>query len=183
MRSIRNADRAYQALALAADDLLEFHAARLLLLTRWCGTDLEIDGLTKLAKLDFLARYPAFLARACAAVGESPPPHSGIVEAAMVRHHYGPWDPRYYHVLAFLEGAGLLTVTPDNRGNYRFRLTDNGADYADRLSADGAFTEMVEQMRHIASAFGRYSGSALKRLIYEQFDAEVGQLPLGRVIA
>ena len=43
---------------LPADDIAELHAGRLLMLMRYCGTGNRIDGLTKLAKLDFFVRYP-----------------------------------------------------------------------------------------------------------------------------
>ena len=45
------------SLPLSADDIVEFHAARLLLLMSICGVAGRIDGLTKMAKLDFFARY------------------------------------------------------------------------------------------------------------------------------
>ena len=48
------------ALPLSADDIIEFHLARLLLLLKFCGTAGRIEGLTKMAKLDFFARYPDF---------------------------------------------------------------------------------------------------------------------------
>jgi hypothetical protein len=48
---------------LAADDIVEFHAARLLLLLSLCGTAGHIDGLTKLAKLDFFCAISRFLCR------------------------------------------------------------------------------------------------------------------------
>ena len=49
---------------LLADDLVEFHLARILLLLRLCGRGNRIAGLTKFAKLDFFVRYPDFFARA-----------------------------------------------------------------------------------------------------------------------
>lgn len=43
-----------ESLAMPADEVLELHAARLLLLIKLCGVKGEkISGLTKLAKLDF----------------------------------------------------------------------------------------------------------------------------------
>ena len=45
---------------LPAEDVLELHAARLVLLLKHCGVKNRIDGLTKLAKLDFFVRYPEF---------------------------------------------------------------------------------------------------------------------------
>lgn len=84
-------------MTLAADDIVEFHAARLLLLLSVCGVSGRIDGLTKMAKLDFFARYPHFFEVARAAAGPlhaldapSRTESDEAVEAAMVRHHYGP---------------------------------------------------------------------------------------------
>jgi hypothetical protein len=50
------------SLPLSADNIVEFHAARILLLISLCGTSNRIDGLTKMAKLDFFVRYPNFFA-------------------------------------------------------------------------------------------------------------------------
>jgi hypothetical protein len=99
MKSLNRLGARSVSLPLSADDIVEFHAARLLLLLSVCGVAGRIDGLTKMAKLDFFARYPDFFEVARAA---STPTGSdtGIrtdeadlaVESAMVRHHYGPWD-------------------------------------------------------------------------------------------
>jgi len=182
VKSIRHLGSSYQALAITADDLLEFHAARLLLLVRWCGVAGEIDGLTKLAKLDFFVRYPSFFAEACSALGQPRPPDSEGVESEMVRHHYGPWDRRYYHVLAFLEGTGLLEIVGEGRRRYRFRLTHDGLRTVDQLSHEESFGSLVEQMKHVRTVLGPLSGNSLKNYIYGQFDAEVAQLGLGEVI-
>ena len=73
-----------------------------------CGKAGRIDGLTKMAKLDFFTRYPDFFEVARAAVETHAESGSvgtaDAVESSMVRHHYGPWDKRYYQVLAHLEG-------------------------------------------------------------------------------
>jgi hypothetical protein len=56
-----------------------------------------------MAKMDFFARYPDFFSVASAALkeGADGTEHkdrsaSHSVESAMIRHHYGPWDKRYY---------------------------------------------------------------------------------------
>ena len=179
---IRNLRAIPAGRALVADDIVEFHAARILLLVRVSGVNNRIDGLTKLAKLDFFVRYPTFFAAACRARDEPPPPISTGVEAPMVRHHYGPWDKRYYHILAFLESTGLLTVTPRPNGSYRFQLTEAGVSRADALRRDAAFDTLVEQMRWVKRVFGSMSGDRIKKLIYELFDQEVGKRLLGDVI-
>jgi hypothetical protein len=176
------------SLSLSADDIVEFHAARLLLLIFVCGVSGRIDGLTKMAKLDFFARYPNFFEAARTSVA---PVHATdaagrlesdeTVESAMVRHHYGPWDKRYYHVLAYLEAKQLIFVTKEGK-TYRVSLTDHGTDRAKALAARPSFAPLVARMLEIKKTFGSKKGSFLKNLIYRMFDAEVGRRPLGEVI-
>ena len=80
------------------------HEARILLLINaFAGEngDGQIEGLTKLAKLDFLLRYPTYLERALVKKGRSTKavdlkPHEELsVESKMVRYRFGPWDHRY----------------------------------------------------------------------------------------
>ena len=83
------------------DDSVDFHAARLLVLLLRCGHGRRnrIQGRTKLAKLDFFIRYPAFLEKAR---NELRRRSSGLqewtargaeVEAPTIRDRYGPWIP------------------------------------------------------------------------------------------
>lgn len=184
MKSLAQLGMQPAGLPLAADDIVEFHAARLLLLLSICGTGGRIDGLTKLAKLDFFARYPEFFAMARAAVQEQPAQSAvdaGVVESAMVRHHYGPWDKRYYHVLAMLEGKGLVAVSKSAR-SYQISLTDEGKRRAKALALKASFQTLVTRMREVKKVFGSKRGSALKELIYKLFDEEVARRPMGKVI-
>jgi hypothetical protein len=48
MRSLNRLGTRPASLPLAADDIVEFHAARLLLLILLCGVAGRIDGLTKM---------------------------------------------------------------------------------------------------------------------------------------
>lgn len=185
MKSIRNLGRVPAGSALIADDLLEFHAARLLLLLRVCGTANRIDGLTKLAKLDFFVRYPSFFSQACRQTGQAVPDRSdpaAPIEAPMVRHHYGPWDKRYYHVLAFLEGTRLLEISAQQNGSYKFLLTNAGIERANALRAAASFAPLVAQMRAVKNVFGAKSGDTLKKFIYRVFDTQVAKRALGEVI-
>lgn len=188
MRSIKRIGTQPASLPLLADDILEFHAARLLLLTNICGIANRIDGLTKMAKLDFFTRYPDFfdVARAAIAPKDTSPEigdDRGIdtVESAMVRHHYGPWDKRYYHVLAHLESKGLIRIDKDGR-TYRIALTELGAERAKRLADRPSFGPLVAHMKNVKSVFGKKSGTALKDLIYRIFDKEVGKQTMGKAI-
>lgn len=163
---------------IVADDILEFHAARILLLIQHCGTRNQIKGLTKLAKLDFFVRYPAFFNRIADTTSRKNVVHA---DSPMVRHHYGPWDHRYYQVLAFLESAGLIDVSHDESA-YSVALTTIGLETARELSEDRPFLDLVTHMRSVKLQLGRKSGTALKKMIYREFDTEVAERDLGEII-
>ena len=71
MKSINNFGDQPRTKPLLADEILEFHAARLLLLLNVCGKGGVIDSLTKMAKLDFFVRYPSFFSELCEYLGET----------------------------------------------------------------------------------------------------------------
>lgn len=182
LRAFRRAHLVASADALPADDILEFHAARLLLLLHLCGRKNEIDGLTKLAKLDFFVRYPEFFARACEVLGLDPGQVPGVSDSPMVRHHYGPWDHRYYQVLGFLEATGLIVVAKSGASSYRFTLTDQGVKRASTLAADEAYKNQRVYMELVRRRLGQRNGSSLKALIYRVFEKEIAAQPLGTEI-
>ncbi|MGC4088731.1 MAG: hypothetical protein QM756_12700 [Polyangiaceae bacterium] len=179
----RTADLAQYAAGrpLNADQIVEYHAARLLLLIRLCGSQLKIQGLTKLAKLDFFVRYPKFFERASEELDTPTTAGTHVEEATMVRHHYGPWDPRYYVVLAYLEGRELITVDKHKK-TFVFALTARGADLASQLSVAPAFCELVSHMNQVKKLFGAKSGDWLRKLVYRVFDDEVAKLSRGEII-
>jgi hypothetical protein len=181
MRTLRNQARLPAATPLLADDVLEFHAGRLALLLKTCGgTAGAINGLTKMAKLDFFVRYPDFFDE-LTAQNRSPSAVSKPVETAMVRHHYGPWDKRYYHVLAYLESRDLISIKRSGK-SFRIALTKHGKAAATTLANAPQFRSLREQMERVASALGSKSGNELKKMIYARFTEEVGEKPLGHVI-
>ena len=166
------------------DDSLDFHAARLLVLLRRCGVDGRIEGRTKLAKLDFFIRYPAFLQRARDSVvtkADGPWVAEGAeVEAPMIRYRFGPWDTRYRQYLAFLESRKLVRVTVTKPE--RVSLTALGRKAADELLTRGSFLAIADRCDAMVGNLAGMSGSQLKELVYELFPTEVGQLPLRAVI-
>lgn len=180
MESLSRIQSVDVGIPLVADEFVEFHAARLLLLIRFCGTAGRIDGLTKMAKLDFFVRYPSFFARA--SNSQRPAEQTPIVESSMVRFHYGPWDQRYYDVLAYLSARELINVTRSGE-TVVVTTTDNGARIAEELSTATEFEPLVNHMKEVKKAFGSKSGTALKDIVYRTFNAEVTQLRLGELIS
>jgi hypothetical protein len=166
---------------LVAEEVMELHAARLLLLFRHCGMKGQrIDSLTKMAKLDFFVRYPAFFAVAAAAEGKAGTPEA-TEESRMVRYRYGPWDDRYYQLLSYLEAHGLLVVS-GTRISFQLELTDEGVGVAEELTESPSFEKLVVHMKQVKKVLGGKSGTRLKNLIYELFEREVGERSLGEVI-
>lgn len=117
------------------------HLARLLILlaafTRQEGA--AIDGITKLAKLDFLLRYPSYFERAMIARGMSPKTVAVeeferlSVEATMVRYRFGPWDHRYRRFIDVLAAKGLVDVMVSGR-TVRLSLTARGREIGSALT-------------------------------------------------
>ena len=188
MKSLSNIGDFPAGSSLLADDILEFHAARILLLIRYCGKRshrerlYSIQGLTKLAKLDFFVRYPEFFFEVKRRLGASSKDDYDVVESKMVRYHYGPWDQRYYHVLAYLEGRKLLEVNNVGKA-FQFKLTNIGAEIAEKICNDVSFEKLCNHMKQVKKLLGGRSGSYLKDLIYQTFDEEIAQKELGEVIS
>jgi len=163
-------------LALMRDDLA-YHQARVLLLVdavaRMPGTGQKLDGLTKLAKLDFLVRYPALALRVIggpAADARLQPSEDDVreTEAPMIRYKYGPWDDRYYPVIGALVGRGLLAYTRGRRSSVALRLTPEGRKLTRTLSTSAAWVDIAARCEAVAEHVGTRTGSQLKELIYKK---------------
>lgn len=170
---------------LEADDAL--HLGRLLvLIDTFAGRagDKQIEGLTKLAKLDFLLRYPDYLERALVARDVRPTiavedfeRHS--IEAHMVRFKYGPWDHRYRRFLNTLAGRGLVAVGTSGR-TIMIGLTQRGREAAESLREEPEYGAIGQRAillkRHLD-----LSATTLMEFVYKTFP-EVASLRLGETI-
>lgn len=149
---------------------LDYHVARVLLLIAALGDG--ADGLTKIAKLDFLLRYPSMLDRVLEdrgvawSQGTAPTvAERAAVESAMVRYKYGPWDDRYYPILGTLIGTGLVRPRP-GRGKVAVSVTAQGRAAADALAETTEWSTVAARSALIADTLGDDTGSRLKDLIY-----------------
>jgi hypothetical protein len=187
MQSLKTIGHLSIGRTLTADDMIEFHASRLLLLIMLCGTrtrsegTYRIEGLTKLAKLDFFVRYPAFFKRAATFLNARIKADEDAPESKMIRFHYGPWDKRYYQVIPYLEARGLLEVTKVG-STYNFSLTPKGTDIGKILNKDASFSKLVDRMHDVKRVLGSKNGTALKDLVYQLFEEEVADKKLNTPI-
>jgi DNA-binding PadR family transcriptional regulator len=142
-----------------------------------------------LAKLDFFVRYPDFFKQIQLHLSEDKgsalnldTANTGLVESSMIRYKYGPWDSRYYQLLAYLEGRRLLEVTKGSKGSFVFKLTEAGLEIARRFAQEDSYSELCQHMKEVKDLIGGKSGGVLKSLIYKVFDKEIASLPMGEII-
>jgi hypothetical protein len=171
---------------LEGDDSL--HMGRLLvLMSAFVGKDGtgSVDGLTKLAKLDFLLRYPANLERALnARGGRGPDAHvedyeRKSIESSMVRYRFGPWDFRYRRFLNTLVARGLVSVSTEGR-TIKIFLTGAGRDAAGELIRAPEFSTMSNRAK-LLKRYCDLSATNLMKFIYETFP-ELGSMRVGTLI-
>jgi hypothetical protein len=166
----------------------DYHIARLLvLLLAFSPRGGTFDGLTKLAKLDFLLRYPVFLERLMDArelawpTGLAPDQSERwAVESHMIRYKYGPWDDRYYVLLGGLVGRGLAELVPAKR-TISLRLTPEGRALAESVGATVEWSVLAARSAFLKRHFD-WTGNRLKETIYRELP-DVVQLPLRTKIA
>lgn len=154
----------------------DLHAARLLILISAFSKSNNGDvvgGLTKLAKLDFLLRYPVMLERALDARGRSTKDviledHERLsVESEMVRYRFGPWDHRYREFLNILTAKQLVKTTIEGR-KVVISITDSGFEVAEKLVSDPLFKD-YEQRSALLKRHFDLQASTLMKFIYETF--------------
>ena len=157
------------------DEYPELHEARILLLLSAFDAAGQgaVEGLTKLAKLDFLLRYPVMLDRALAARGKGTRElrledhERQSVESEMVRYRFGPWDHRYREVLNVLVAKELAKVSIEGRKVVIF-LTPRGREVAGLLASDPEFEQYSRRAGILKRNFD-LSGTNLMKFIYQTF--------------
>ncbi|WP_406320038.1 hypothetical protein [Streptomyces sp. NBC_01637] len=131
-----------------------------------------IEGRMKLAKLDFLLRYPDHFNQLMADRRPDDDPGddpwlTGAIEQSMIRYRYGPWDPAYYALLGALTGKGLVEPRHEN-AIATYRTTPAGRSATESLAASESWRPVRERARLLRRHFN-LSGNKLKDLIYQAF--------------
>jgi len=154
----------------------QLHEARLLLLLRHAanrGTG-TVEGITKLAKIDFLLRYPRYLQRLVDTLNKDrkkpiviplQPFEVDTVESKMIRFRYGPWDPRYRRWIGILVAKGLADTYVKGK-TVHVKLTERGIKVAGTVAEQEAFKDLDVRSRLIEKLVGSKSGQWLKETIY-----------------
>lgn len=132
-----------------------------------------LEGRVKLAKLDFLLRYPRHLRNVLITHGvpierlKALNPEESPLDDRMMRYRYGPWDPSYFAVLGSLIGRGLVEVSPlAHRKGFGYRTSIEGAALADNLRSDDSFARLNDRLKLLRRYLDK-SGTTLKGYLYE----------------
>ena len=166
--------------AAAIENSDEFNEARLLLLLKAAaGRDAEkpMEGIMKLAKMDFLLRYPNILVRALNVIGESkksaiaaaaaiPEQDRDTIESHMIRFRFGPWDPRYRRWLSILVAKQLAVVYLEGR-TVKIQISKAGATLADQLAQTDVFKPLADRAKVVNSAVGGMAPTKITAFIYK----------------
>ncbi|PHN03874.1 hypothetical protein [Flavilitoribacter nigricans] len=170
------------------DQAEDVHLGRILILLNEFSQgkrEKKIEGLTKLAKLDFLLRYPLYLERALIARRKSTknvqilPHEKDSVESKMVRYKYGPWDFRYRKFINILIGLGLAYYEQEGK-RINIGITPKGKEYAEKLLQTHSFDDVRRRAKLVKTNFD-LSATSLMKFIYQTFP-EIGSLDLGKEI-
>jgi hypothetical protein len=162
--------------AVDAENNDDFHMARLLLLLAAFdgGKGKKVEGITKLAKLDFLLRYPNCLEKVLIIKNknhiqaEIKAYERRSIETKMYRFRYGPWDNRYRRWIGLLAAKGL--VTSYVKGNTVYvGITKTGKSVAEKLDSVEEFQILKTRGELITKAVGGLPATKLKDFIYETF--------------
>ncbi|MFX0136416.1 MAG: hypothetical protein ACFFDN_22430 [Candidatus Hodarchaeota archaeon] len=165
----------------------DIHLGRLLILLNEFtdNGEVHLEGLTKLAKLDFLLRYPLYLEKALLAKNKSTKNLNILdfeklsIESKMIRYKYGPWDPKYREFINILIGKGLTYFYVEGR-TINIGLTEKGVKVADRLLKENINKFIAERSKILKQHFD-YSGTYLMNFIYKTFP-EITTLGYGKQI-
>jgi hypothetical protein len=131
-----------------------------------------VEGITKLAKLDFLLRYPTCLERMLASLNKNPAEarvearERTSIETKMVRFRYGPWDARYRRWLGLLAARNLVTLSVTGN-TVNIGLTEEGRALGHRLRAQAAFADLSFRSDLLLKTVGTMSATRLKDFVYE----------------
>ncbi len=167
----------------------ELHCARLLILLEAFATESsagEVEGVTKLAKLDFLLRYPVLLEKALQAKRHSTKEvhllehERNSVESKMVRYRFGPWDHRYPRLLSLLQAKGLVQMRMSGITKM-VGITTRGKELARNLANTEEFANVARRAKLLKRYFDM-PATRLMRFVYSTFP-EIVSLELNTAIS
>lgn len=153
------------------EDFIEFHAARILHLVGYAGKGrpAQIEGRRRFSFYDFLLRFPICFAKATEifSIGGAFEDYElNNIDSKMIQHVGGPWDQRYYDILAYLAARKLVRLSGENGWN----IIITPAGLAALKSLETPENEKLrKRCRLLKDLFGGYSEKRLQGFIDKKF--------------
>lgn len=129
-----------------------------------------IRGTMKLAKLDFLLRYPEYLTSAVGIISPSQVKYwRDNPTEPMAKYLMGPFEKEMYDVFGILDSRGL-TTTRGHLAERSFYITEQGRQFVQQaLYKDERYEAYREVAEVVGRFFGRMTGPELKSFLYKHF--------------
>lgn len=156
------------------EDFIEFHAARILFLVGYAGKGgrgrpAEIAGRRRFSFYDFLLRFPVCFAKAAGIFGAEAVFEDfelKNIDSKMIQHVGGPWDQRYYDILAYLGARKLIRLSGENGWNIVITSTGT-ATLKDLETPENE--KLRRRCRLLKELFGTHSDKRLQTFIDKHF--------------
>jgi hypothetical protein len=167
METMRSLGKYPAGRPLTADQIVGYHAARVLLLLYLGDGAAKIHSVARLAKLDFFVRSPESFAETVRKLKQKilvPSSPAGVGDFGATDREFQGWHCRCYQILSFLNCTGAITLTRDNKG-FVCELTEDGEQTARRLAQHEAYGELCKHVERVKMAFAGMDASTLQGLI------------------
>lgn len=140
----------------------------------------KIEGITKLAILDFLLRYPAALNKTLEEQEiqgnkkvnkkkfQLQSYEVNSIDAKMMKFNFAPWDFKYRRIVSILKAKNLIKLQLEGKKNV-LKITSKGSDTANKIKALKNYEYLIARCKIIKSVFGSWSQKKLIDMIYSTF--------------
>lgn len=169
----------YKILETVEGDLNTQLARLMILINDLCGVqhNKKVEGVNKLAKLDFLLKSPSYLKKGLTKLNT----HVTIdiksfeinsIESKMNLYRYIPWDENYRKLLNIIIAKGLVNISFE-KDDYFIQISQLGITIVEELQKDRYFKEFSNRSKIISTHFGSYSEGYLNNFFGLNFP-EIG---------
>ncbi|MBZ9688443.1 hypothetical protein G9F72_019115 [Clostridium estertheticum] len=140
----------------------------------------KIEGITKLAILDFLLRYPVALDKALENI-ESQGNKTiykkkfklqsyevNSIDAKMMKFNFAPWDFKYRRIVHILSAKDLIRINTDGKKTVLV-ITSKGIDTSNKIKILKDYEYLIVRCSIVKTVFGSWSQKKLIEMIYSTF--------------
>jgi hypothetical protein len=140
----------------------------------------KVQGITKLAILDFLLKYPAALDKVLEkqeregnkAINKKrvilQSYEINSIDARMMKFNFAPWDLKYRRIVSILKAKDLIQIDIEGK-KIVLGISNKGIDISRKLSDFNNYEYMAVRSRIIKTVFGNWSQRKLIDMMYLTF--------------